>query len=398
MYEKLNDYDCTLESLNSLKNKLPSLKMISSKKSCFLGFDGFIDSLYNVIQSRESLKKWNQMDYMKDFGKLIMDIAGSSLGLNLYLKRMTSGGFTSNVCKALNMVGVKHVFLASTWGYPNILDIFTPLASKNTVDVNSFANPGRTIGLEFNDGKIMLSDIDEILNINWSLIHERVGLDYLVKKFNLCDLIGMGYWATILQFEDILNHIIMDIIPSVKDIREKLLFLDLADVKRRTKKDLISFLKFMPKIEEKIPLLVSLNDQEAKDILLALNEINFLSTKKKDLNDLTDAGIYINETLNISYLVIHSPHFATITTKNKHFWITEGFTSKPRYTTSAGDHFNAGSVLGLACNLTPAEALVMGNALTAIFVRTGKSPNFEQLTQFIHEYMNYIRNDNPDFP
>ena len=72
MYEKLNKYDCTLKSLNSLKNKISSLKTIITKKSCFLGLDGFIDSLYNVIQSRESLKKWNRMDNMKEFGKLVM--------------------------------------------------------------------------------------------------------------------------------------------------------------------------------------------------------------------------------------------------------------------------------------------------------------------------------------
>ena len=398
MYEKLNKYDCTLKSLNSLKNKISSLKTIITKKSCFLGLDGFIDSLYNVIQSRESLKKWNRMDNMKEFGKLVMNVAGSSVGINLYLKRMTSGGFTSNICKALNMLGIKKIFIACAWGYPNLIDIFNPLASKTSIDVNSFANPGRTIGLEFNDGKIMLSDIDEILNINWNLILEKVGLDNLIEKFNLCDLIGMGYWATILQFDDILNHILMDILPSVKNSRKKLLFLDLADVKRRSKNDLISFLKFISKIDEEIPLFLSLNDQEAKDILLTLNEINGLSTLKKNLNDLTDAGIYINKILNISYLIVHSPHFATITTKDNHFWITEGFTSKPRYTTSAGDHFNAGSVLGLACNLTPPEALVMGNALTAIFVRTGKSPNFNELSQFIQIYMDYIKNDNPDFP
>ena len=196
----------------------------------------------------------------------------------------------------------------------------------------------------------------------------------------------------------ILNHFLIDVFPSVKNINGKLLFLDLADIKRRTKKDLISFLKFIPSIDEKIPLFLSLNDQEAKDILLTLKEFNLLSNEKTNLNNLTDAGIFINKILNISYLVIHSPHFATITTKDDHFWIKEGFTSKPKYTTSAGDHFNAGSVLGLTCNLTPAEALVMGNALTAIFVRTGKSPSFKELSQFIHKYMDYIKIDNPNFP
>ncbi len=398
MYEKLNEYDYTLESLSSLNNKITSLKNLIAKHSCFLGWDGFIDSLYILIESREGLGKWNRMDYMKDFGKLILNVAGSSVGINTLLKRKTTGGFTSNVCKALSMLGVKKVFLASAWGYPNILDIFSSLKSKNSIEVNSFTNPGHTIGLEFNDGKIMLSDIGDILKINWDLIHERVGLDYLEQKFNSCSLIGMGYWATILELEDILYHITLEIIPSLNNSKDKLLFLDLADVKRRTKKDLISFLKFIPKIEEKIPLLLSLNDQEAKDVLNALKSANLIKFKQKNREDLSDAGILINNFLNISYLVIHSPHFATVSTKDDHFWVTEGNTSKPRYTTSAGDHFNAGTVLGLACNLTPSEAILMGNAVTAIFVRTGNSPNFNALSQFIQKYMEYIEKDNPNFP
>ena len=44
------------------------------------------------------------------------------------------------------------------------------------------------------------------------------------------------------------------------------------------------------------------------------------------------------------------------------------------------------------------EAILMGNALTAIFVRTGNSPNFNQLSQFISRYMEFIDNDNPNFP
>lgn len=43
------------------------------------------------------------------------------------------------------------------------------------------------------------------------------------------------------------------------------------------------------------------------------------------------------------------------------------------------------------------EAILMGNAQTAIFVRTGNSPNFNQLSQFISRYMEFIDDDNPKY-
>ncbi|MFX0070427.1 MAG: hypothetical protein ACFFAO_04980 [Candidatus Hermodarchaeota archaeon] len=212
-----------------------------------------------------------------------------------------------------------------------------------------------------------------------------------------CELIGLGYWAVILEFEEIFVEILNTILPSINNLKKKILFLDLADVKRRTKEDLSSFLKVLPKVDETIPLLLSLNDQEAMGVLSALNKTHFLKKKRDNINNLTEAGKYINNVLNLSYLVIHSPHFATITTKTDHYWVTEGYTSNPRYTTSAGDHFNAGTVLGLACGLTPAEAILIGNAVTAIFVRTGKSPNNEDLKWFTEKYLTYIEKDNPNF-
>ena len=70
MYKNLNEYDVTLESFNSIKKKFDHLKEAIPKNRCFLGWDGFIDHLYTIIQSRESLDKWTRMDNMKNFGNL----------------------------------------------------------------------------------------------------------------------------------------------------------------------------------------------------------------------------------------------------------------------------------------------------------------------------------------
>ncbi|MFX0072813.1 MAG: hypothetical protein ACFFAO_17160, partial [Candidatus Hermodarchaeota archaeon] len=183
---------------NSLNKKFASLKEIIKEKSCFLGWDGFIDNLYHVVQSRKSLEKWLRMDTMKSFGQLIQNVAGSSAGIETILKRKTNGGFTANVCKGMNSLGV-NIFLASAWGYPNIEDLFMSLAERQTIEVNSFTTPGITMGLEFNDGKIMLNNIESILKINWNLITERVGKEDLIEKMDRCELIGLGYWAVILE-------------------------------------------------------------------------------------------------------------------------------------------------------------------------------------------------------
>ena len=397
MYEPLNENDVILETLTSFQTKLNDLKKSIPKKTCFLGWDGFIDYLYSMIRSRESFNNWSRIETMDTFGNLIKEVAGSSVGIEMLLKRKTAGGFTSNVCKGLDGLGVR-INIVSAWGYPNINEVFTPLSHKDSIEVKSFTDPGVTTGLEFNDGKIMLNYNESILKINWELIGKKVGKEKLLQMINRSDLIGLGYWASILQFEDILNNLLNDIFPSLDNLRNKLLFIDLADTKRRNKKDLVTFLKFLNKIDENVPLVLSLNDQEARDVLIALKENNKLKSNNFNLNDLTNGGLLINEQLDISYLVVHSPHFATITSNDKHFWISEAYTSEPQFTTGAGDHFNAGTVLGLNCNLTPPEAILMGNIITSIFIRTGNSPNFQDLKLFSQNYMEYIKNDISNFP
>ncbi len=396
MYEKHNEYDLTREALSSVKQKLIFLKNTIPKKSCFLGFDGYIDSLYSLVQSRESASNWKRMNSMKTFGELLVNVTGSSANVERVLKRKISGGFAPNSCKAINGLGVT-VYLIAALGYPEINNIFTPLSSKETIDAISIANPGETAGLEFDDGKVMLTDFENILNIDWDLIMERLSFEELFEIIERTDIMGFGHWALIPHLGEIWSHFLYDILMSIQNLKNKLIFVDLADIKKRSKKDILDMLNQLQNIDAHVPVMLSLNDQEAIDISKTLNNVKTIDPLKKNFSDFVKGGKKINQELNISYLVIHSPHFATITTKENHYWITEGFTSKPSFTTGAGDHFNSGVAIGLACNLSPPEAILVGNALTAIFVRTGKSPNFNELSGLISRYMEYVKRDNPNF-
>ncbi|MHA1725066.1 MAG: hypothetical protein ACTSYC_02495 [Promethearchaeota archaeon] len=396
MTKKANPYDVTSEMLDSIKKNLPSLKDLLPKRTTFLGFDGFVDYLYTLAKSRKSLMEWEKMESMKTLAQLISEISGSSTNIEIILKRKVSGGFVANTCKAMSGLGVK-VNVIGAFGYPKINEVFHDFITNERINVISFCNPAITIGLEFNDGKIMFSNFENLYKIKWEFIVERVGIQALMDNISPSDIIGMGYWSTIPRFENLWKAFIEQICPSIPRLEKKLFLIDLADIKKKSKNEILKMVKILKKLNEFIPVVLSLNDQEAIDISKALDEVKTLDPKKKNFEDFIKGGFLINQELNLSYLIIHSPHFATISTPNDHYWVSEAFTSHPSYTTSAGDHFNAGMVVGLSCDLRPPEAILLGNALTSIFIRTGLSPNFYHLSYFLENYLTYLAEDNPTF-
>ncbi|HUW89581.1 MAG TPA: hypothetical protein VMV43_03605 [Candidatus Nanopelagicaceae bacterium] len=394
MYRKLNSYDVTFETLETLKNKLNSFKSAVINKSCFLGFDGYIDSLYSLVLSRSSAKKWTRMNTMKSFGELLVDVAGSSANIERVLKKRIFGGFAPNTSRALSALGVK-IFLVAALGIPNINDFYQ---EQEGVESISISNPGETLGLEFDDGKVMITDFAPILNIDWSTILKSVKREHLIQRLEKSNIMGFGHWALIPNLNDIWQHFLDDLFPSISNLKEKIFFVDIADIRKRSRQDLLDLVKILQKIDQQVPVMLSANDLEVYFLSKVLDNVKTFAPYQENSTDYIDGGKRLNTEMNLSYLIIHSPHFATISTVEDHCWITEGFTSKPKFTVGAGDYFHSGTVLALSCGLSPPEAILMGNALTAIFVRTGNSPNFNQLSQFISRYMEFIANDYPNFP
>ena len=61
------------------------------------------------------------------------------------------------------------------------------------------------------------------------------------------------------------------------------------------------------------------------------------------------------------------------------------FEPKPKITTGAGDHFNAGFVAALLVGMEPLQALHVGGATSGYYVRSGISPNREQVAGFLRQ-------------
>ena len=396
-YSERNEFDFTKKAVGSALKKIDNFKTATENMNFMMGFDGYVDLLYNMVKNRNSLDDVVIYNSMADFGQKIVETAGSSGSIERVLKKKLGGGFAPNMARAIgNMAPTSTVDLYAAMGYPEILDVFKELPEN--VNLHTIGNPGETLAMEFDDGKIMSQDMGGIFELTWDTLVSRMGgRDKVIEAFEKADAIGNGHWSLMLTMSSFFQHFVDDILPNVKNPKDKLFFVDPADLNKRPQKDIREMLFLLREINEYSSVVLSVNDREAINIAEALESEGCPEIGLKNHKSYTRAGCNINEITQLDYFVIHDPHFATITESDAndacHYWVTEGYTSKPQFTVAAGDHFNAAILMSLLSDFNPSEALVMANAATAIFVRTGISPNVKALKKFVAQYFDYILND-----
>ena len=383
------DKDATWTALDSVKAKFEDHDALQSNfnnvKIC-VGVDGYVDSLYSLVSKRNSVDDFSIMESMAEFGTKVNDTAGSSCNVERVLKKLIGGGFGPNIARALATIGAK-VDLIGCLGKPD--DVFTS-SLPESVTFHSLADPGATCGLEFNDGKVMLTDFANINNVTWDLIQSKIGKDQLIELFDKVDAIGQGHWSLVPHLNDIWAAFISEVFPSLST-KDRIFFVDPADMTKRSAEhinDMIAQLEAINQVPG-MKVVLSANDKEAIQISKATSacEIN-------EFEDYYTAGEMMMAKFGINALIIHHPQFATISTKEDSWHVKEGVTSKPRFTTAAGDHFNGGLLISMASGLfTPVETLIVANVCTAYFVRTGISPSLELLSTFISNYKTYVDED-----
>ncbi len=390
-YTKKNEWDVTLDTLQAVQKKFPVDEKKITKKTVLLGFDGYVDSLYSLVETRASLDAFKIMDSMTQFSTRVANTAGSSCNVERVLKKKIGGGFAPNIGRAMVNLGIT-INLAASIGYPEVLPLFQeyPPTLKQRMKFLPVGNPGETAGLEFKDGKVMLTDFGNINGLTWDNILQRIGgRDKFIEIIDMADAIGQGHWSLVPKMSDMWERMVAEIFPNVKDSKNKRFYVDPADMTKRSREDIERMTKLLHRVDEFLKATISFNDKEADQASRNLPGFSPIKSEK----DLWNAGKQLQSKMDVDSVVIHSPHFATISTSGGHYFVKEGYTSAPKFTTAAGDHFNGGVLFGQLQGNTPAESLVIGNGVTAFFVRTGNSPSIKDTQKFISNYMKYVDAD-----
>ena len=344
-----------------------------STKKITAGFDGFVDTIVKVIRNKQTGQSPDLFKTIKEFGGYIMDKEGSSFSLELQERENKLGGNMPILANALGRLGVP-VSCIGALGYPQRHAVFNSLSSNCTV--HSFANPGTSTAVEFQDGKIILGQMDTLHQAGWDTIKNLLGIETLVSLFSESDLLCLVNWAEIDASSDIWKGILNDVLPACEPTKKQTLFIDLSDLSKRTRDAILDVLDLLRRFTTYTNVILGLNQNEARLIYETLIE-------KPRQDDLEFLGSGIFEQLELATLVLHSPRKAIAVDHSGIFSCESFFVENPKISTGAGDNFNAGFCVGQLLELDPAHSLVLANAVSSLYVTNGVSPQLSDVIFFL---------------
>jgi hypothetical protein len=299
----------------------------SFKPEVVVGFDGFVDSIIDVVETR-------------DF--------------------------------AVTAVGVL--------GGDSVHPAFQPLAQRACKVVNLGPNCS-TDALEFHDGKLMMVKPAGLDAVTYDTLLKKAGGVAGVKElFKTPKGIATVNWTMTLGMTEMWRRFSKEILPGLRSDRP-LWFIDLADPAKRTREDIRLGLDAMKELQQHADVVLGLNELECRQILGVLG----LEWPKiqPEWEAAREGCAQIRAKTGLSRVMCHLVKSSAVAWEGGAAGAEGFFEPKPLITTGAGDHFNAGFVSGLLAGIPPAQCLQLGGATSGYYVRTGISPSRAQVCEFL---------------
>ena len=340
-----------------------------------VGFDGFVDCILRVVKNKEVTGKSQYFESMREFGEYLIDKSGKSCSLELNEVATKIGGNMPIMANTLGSLGIKTDCIGAM-GYPDVDPLFKTMSGSCTL--HTIAKPGYTTALEFNDGKVMLGQMDSLNRLTWDMVKDYLGMENIRNMFLKSNLICMVNWSELDCTTSIWEGILEDVMPHHTPNKNQIMFFDLSDCSKRSRKEILQALELIKRFSTNFKVVFGLNENEARLVYNAL----------KDNADTCDIGLIgdtIYSAMGIDVIVIHPVKCSMAWTASGIFKAQTLFVNKPKISTGGGDNFNAGLCAGLLMGLDPEASLIMANSTSAYYVKNGCSPSLLQLVDFIKE-------------
>ena len=342
-----------------------------STLSAVVGFDGFVDEIIAVVDKRYDDDRFEPVRTIAAMAAKVHEAEGESSNYELVVKQRKLGGNGPIMANALACLGLRVTYIGCL-GHP----VFHDFALR--AEAVGIAEPGHTDALEFDDGKLMFGKYERLGDVNWNNLIDRVGRDQLTERLGAASLIGMVNWTMLPGMSLIWERLIEEVFP-VLERNARTLFIDLADPEKRTREDLRAALGLLTRFQEHVEVILGLNLKEAVQVAAVLG----LPPRHDPEATILDDAEAIRRALEVGCVVIHPRRAAAAATATRTALFEGPFVQHPMISTGAGDHFNAGFVLGRILGLDLEASLCAGVAASGFYVRTAQSPTAEQLAAFI---------------
>jgi len=364
------------EARQKVINHLKSCTEGLSSKEVTIGIDAFVDKIVRVVENKPSNGDYVFFKDIAQFGNHIVSKSGKSCGIEINESFTKLGGNAPIMAHSLGALSVR-VNCVGALGYPQIDPIFNDLSSN--CNLYTIGNPGYTTALEFEDGKIMLSQRDYLHRIDWNAMKNMLGLDKMKNFFNVSNLIGLVNWNGMIHLNNIFKGILDEVMPGHVASKDQIIFFDLADVSQRTTEDICEALHLINEFAKHYKVILGLNENEAILLYKALYPL-------KEINDWVSIGQEIFDNLKIDSLVIHTLTSSKAFYENGTSQAESLYVKKPKLSTGGGDNFNAGLCFGQLIGLDFEGSLYCANATSGYYVRNAESPTIDNLIETLENW------------
>ncbi|HEX2855424.1 MAG TPA: PfkB family carbohydrate kinase [Opitutaceae bacterium] len=356
--------------------ELRTCRAQAGAKSALVGFDGFVDTIVTPVGLRRGQgENFTAIGTISDFGQRILGAAGKSTNIELYPLMDKLGGNGPIMANALLAAGTRVTYIGAL-GQPQVHPVFADMAMRaRTV---SICGAAQTTAVEFADGKLMLGQMRSLDEITYDRICAVMGEAAFQAELGAADLVALVNWTMIPNMTAIFTELVDRVLPKLP-ARERVFFFDLADPEKRSTEDLRTALATIARFEKFGRVTLGLNLKEAQQV----GDAYGLAAFDSDELGLRRIAPELRSKLGVATVVIHPRESAVCATAAGTWWVPGPYTTTPKITTGAGDHFNAGFTGGQLLGLSPEACLALGVCTSGHYVRTAESPSLAELETFL---------------
>jgi hypothetical protein len=365
-----------LIDLELYRRAADSLAQAQCTGPVFIGFDGFIDNLLSVVKTRVSPFDFVPMESLSEFAERIAAAAGKSANIEYVGKCRKLGGNAPILANALAKLGTRVTCagaLADPSCWPDqrqVDEVFSELGA--IAELLPLVPPARTDALEFNDGKIITSVLENLSFVT----RERIIQDIpdLNRRLRQVEMLAVVNWTMLPHSNDIFSYVI-DMVTDIENWRG-FVFIDFADPAKRPAADFSRIVQLLKRAALTVRLILSVNPSEFSQLCAALG-LRLPGDAKADA--LLPYVMKATDLLGAESLIVHDARYSCSAES-----LVEGpFTASPAFLTGAGDNFNAGYCFGKIAGLSQVHCLAIANAVSGFYVRNGWSPTMSELRRFM---------------
>lgn len=360
--------------LDELITHLNAFEPPTDEVPVFVGLDGYIDKIQKVVKSQVDQQNTYFPD-ITEFAERIHEAAGVSAQLELVTLAVKLGGNAPIMAHALASLGLSNYCLGN-FGTPELHPLFQQIHPAS--QLISLGPPAETNALEFDDGKLILSEVGPFQSLDWDFVKTTIGLPALVQYCAATRCIALVDWCNLPQATDIWRGISQEVLPRL-DGTPRHFFFDLADPTKKPPSAVMEVLEVIGTFKDYGTVTLGLNENEAVRLARTIGESTGHSVDK----DLTESSAFIFDHANLSTLLVHPTNRAIVVIPNGVRVVPGRVVARPKISTGGGDNLNAGFCFGQLAGYSPEASALLGMATSGAYVQNGASPNRATLLQYL---------------